>query len=112
MVSVLMQKVFRNSLFSNSIAVLLLRGTTIFSRIAALFVIAKLTNNSTFGMVSVAVAIAEIGKVAADFGTDTLSLKEYAIENDPIRQGQFAQTVAQTKLLCCGVFMCCWWAIF
>lgn len=96
-----MQKVFRNSLFSNSIAVLLLRGTTIFSRIAALLIIAKFTNNSDFGVVSVAVALAEIGKVAADFGTDTLSLKEYAIEEDPSRVRKFAKIMAKTKLLCC-----------
>jgi O-antigen/teichoic acid export membrane protein len=96
-----MQKVFRNSLFSNSIAVLLLRGTTIFSRIAALLIIAKFANNNDFGVVSVAVALAEIGKVAADFGTDTLSLKEYAIEQDPGRIRKFAKTVAKTKMLCC-----------
>jgi O-antigen/teichoic acid export membrane protein len=100
---VLMQKIFRNSIFSNSIAVLLLRGTTIFTRIAALFVIAKLTNSQAFGMVSIAVALAEIGKVVADFGTDTLSLKEYAIDADPGRLQVFAGTVAKTKLLCCSV---------
>jgi O-antigen/teichoic acid export membrane protein len=96
-----MQKVFRNNIFSNSIAVLLLRGTTIFTRIAALFVIAKLTNSQEFGMVSVAVALAEIGKVVADFGTDTLSLKEYAIDADPGRLQIFAGSVAKTKMLCC-----------
>jgi O-antigen/teichoic acid export membrane protein len=100
---VLMQKIFRNNIFSNSIAVLLLRGTTIFTRIAALFVIAKLTNSQAFGMVSIAVALAEIGKVVADFGTDTLSLKEYAIDADPGRLQKFAGTVARTKLLCCLV---------
>lgn len=100
---VLMQKILRNSIFSNSIAVLLLRGTTIFTRIAALFVIAKLTNSQAFGMVSIAVALAEIGKVVADFGTDTLSLKEYAIDADPGRLQVFAGTVAKTKLLCCLV---------
>jgi O-antigen/teichoic acid export membrane protein len=100
---IFMQKLLRNSLFSNSIAVLLLRGTTIFTRIAALFVIAKLTNSSEFGMVSVAVAMAEIGKVAADFGTDTLSLKEYAVESDPLKLQNFARSVAQVKTLCCGV---------
>jgi O-antigen/teichoic acid export membrane protein len=100
---VLMQKIFRNSIFSNSIAVLLLRGTTIFTRIAALFVIAKLTNSQAFGMVSIAVALAEIGKVVADFGTDTLSLKEYAIDSDPGKLQVFAGTVAKTKLLCCLV---------
>jgi O-antigen/teichoic acid export membrane protein len=98
-----MQKIFRNHVFSNSIAVLLLRGTTIFTRIAALFVIAKLTNSPEFGMVSIAVALAEIGKVVADFGTDTLSLKEYAITSDPGRLQKFAGTVAQTKLLCCSL---------
>ncbi len=98
-----MQKILRNSIFSNSIAVLLLRGTTIFTRIAALFVIAKLTNSQAFGMVSIAVALAEIGKVVADFGTDTLSLKEYAIDADPGRLQVFAGTVAKTKLLCCLV---------
>jgi O-antigen/teichoic acid export membrane protein len=96
-----MQKVFRNSIFSNSIAVLLLRGTTIFSRIAALLIIAKFTSNSEFGVVSIAVALAEIGKVAADFGTDTLALKEYAIEADPSRLRKFAKTTALTKLFCC-----------
>jgi O-antigen/teichoic acid export membrane protein len=96
-----MQKVFRNNIFSNSIAVLLLRGTTIFTRIAALFIIAKLTSSQAFGMVSVAVALAEIGKVVADFGTDTLSLKEYAIDVDPGRLQVFAGSVAKTKMLCC-----------
>jgi O-antigen/teichoic acid export membrane protein len=98
-----MQKIFRNHVFSNSIAVLLLRGTTIFTRIAALFVIAKLTNSPEFGMVSIAVALAEIGKVVADFGTDTLSLKEYAVTSEPGRLQKFAGTVAQTKLLCCSL---------
>ncbi len=98
-----MQKIFRNNIFSNSIAVLLLRGTTIFTRIAALFVIAKFTNSQEFGMVSVAVALAEIGKVVADFGTDTLSLKEYAIASEPQRLSKFAGTVAQTKFVCCLV---------
>jgi O-antigen/teichoic acid export membrane protein len=96
-----MQKIFRNNIFSNSIAVLLLRGTTIFTRIAALFVIAKFTNSQEFGMVSVAVALAEIGKVVADFGTDTLSLKEYAIASAPQRLSKFAGTVAHTKFVCC-----------
>jgi O-antigen/teichoic acid export membrane protein len=98
-----MQKIFRNNIFSNSIAVLLLRGTTIFTRIAALFVIAKFTNSQEFGMVSLAVALAEIGKVIADFGTDTLSLKEYAIASAPQRLSKFAGTVAQTKFVCCLV---------
>jgi O-antigen/teichoic acid export membrane protein len=96
-----MQKIFRNKIFSNSIAVLLLRGTTIFTRIAALFVIAKFTTSQEFGMVSVAVAFAEIGKVAADFGTDTLSLKEYAITADAARLKKFAGTVAHTKSILC-----------
>jgi O-antigen/teichoic acid export membrane protein len=96
-----MQKIFRNNIFSNSIAVLLLRGTTIFTRIAALFVIAKFTSSQEFGMVSVAVALAEIGKVVADFGTDTLSLKEYAITSEPQRLSKFAGTVAHTKFVCC-----------
>jgi O-antigen/teichoic acid export membrane protein len=98
-----MQKIFRNNIFSNSIAVLLLRGTTIFTRIAALFVIAKFTNSQEFGMVSVAVALAEIGKVVADFGTDTLSLKEYAIASEPQRLSKFAGTVAHAKFVCCLV---------
>jgi O-antigen/teichoic acid export membrane protein len=96
-----MQKIFRNNIFSNSIAVLLLRGTTIFTRIAALFVIAKFTSSQEFGMVSVAVALAEIGKVVADFGIDTLSLKEYAITSEPQRLSKFAGTVAHTKFVCC-----------
>jgi O-antigen/teichoic acid export membrane protein len=95
-----MQKLRNNSFFSNSIAVIFLRGTTIFTRIAALFMIAKMTNSSDFGMVSIAVAIAEIGKVVADFGTDTLSLKEYAINSDPIKLQDFALSVGKAKALC------------
>lgn len=97
---VYINKVWRSPVSSNSFAALLLRGTTISTRLIVLFIIASFATPAEFGRVAFAIAIAEIAKVIADFGIDTLSIREFAIMQVGKRQQIFACTVAITKFIC------------
>lgn len=90
----------RSPVLSNSLAALILRGTTISARLIVLFVIARFATPAEFGRVAYAIAIAEIAKVIADFGIDTLSIREFAILQVGKMQQIYASTVAITKFIC------------
>lgn len=97
-------EVSRSPVLSNSLAALVLRGTTISARLIVLFVIASFATPAEFGRVAYAVAIAEIAKVIADFGIDTLSIREFAVLQVGKMQQIYASTVAITKF-CCGIII-------
>lgn len=87
-------------LLANSGALVALRATNLLARLAVLFASARVTAPSQFGLVVFAMAVAEIGKVAADFGMDTLAIREYAADDpdDPGAHGRFAAALAAGKL--------------
>src|SRR4051794_21622943 len=90
----------RNSVFSNSVSLIVLRGSTTATRLLILFIIARFSAPKEFGLISYAIAVTEIAEVIADFGIDTMALREFAIMRDETAQRTFAKTVAIAKLLC------------
>ncbi|CAK0781285.1 membrane hypothetical protein [Gammaproteobacteria bacterium] len=92
-------KVWRGSVLSNSLAVLVVRGTTILLRLIIVFVIAGFATPNEFGRVAYSIAIAEIARVVADFGIDTLSIREFSILRMESERQIYASAVAITKLI-------------
>ena len=93
-------------LLANSTALVALRATNLLARLAVLFAIAHGVPPAAFGLVVFALAVAEIGKVAADFGMDTLAIREYAADappGDPGAHARFASALAAGKLLFGGL---------
>ncbi|HEY0735327.1 MAG TPA: oligosaccharide flippase family protein [Herpetosiphonaceae bacterium] len=89
-----------NPLVSNTLSVTILRGANTLTRVICLFIIARFLNPDIFGMIVFAMTVAEIAKVVADFGVDTLVIREFATtQNESYRQ-RLAATVAQTKIVC------------
>lgn len=92
-------------LLANSTALIALRATNLLARLAVLFAIAHVVPPSSFGLVVFALAVAEIGKVAADFGMDTLAIREFAADDprDPGAHARFAAALAAGKLVFGGL---------
>lgn len=86
-------------LFTNSTALIALRATNLLARLALLFAIAHVVPPATFGLVVFALSVTEIAKVAADFGMDTLAIREYAAETGRETHARFAAALAAGKLL-------------
>lgn len=81
---------------ANSAALIALRATNLLARLLILFAIARHVPPAAFGTVILVLSIAEIGKVLADFGLDTLAIREYSAPSPPAR---FAAGLAAAKLL-------------
>lgn len=86
-------------LLANSTALIALRATNLLARLALLFTIAHAVPPAAFGLVVFALSVTEIGKVAADFGMDTLSIREFAAERPPGEHARFAAALAAAKLV-------------
>jgi O-antigen/teichoic acid export membrane protein len=83
---------------ANSVAVVALRATNLLARLVVLFAIARHASPADFGRIVLALSVAEIAKVAADFGMDTLAIREYALDAPPGGHGRFAASLAAAKL--------------
>lgn len=88
---------------ANSAALVMLRGSNLALRLGLLFLIARAVAPSSFGVLVFALSVAEIGKVLADFGTDTLAIRGFAVENEARAQRAFAASLAGAKLVLSGV---------
>jgi O-antigen/teichoic acid export membrane protein len=84
----------KSKFVSSSLALMLLRGGNVLVRTLLLFCVAKLTMPSDFGLVTIALTVAEIGRYLADMGLDTLVTREYAISDKPDDAAGIAKTVA------------------
>jgi O-antigen/teichoic acid export membrane protein len=78
-------------------AIVMLRGTTMGTRLLVLFIIARFASPAEFGVISFALAVAEIVKGMADFGVDTFAIRELALREGE-QQEIFASIAAATKL--------------
>lgn len=89
-------------LVANSTALVALRATNLLARLLVMFAIAHAVPPAAFGLVVFAMSVAEIGKVAADFGMDTLAIREFAVDSpahDPATHARFAAGLAAGKVL-------------
>ena len=84
---------------ANSTAVVALRAANLGARLLLLFTIAHQVAPASFGLLVFAMSVAEIGKVVADFGMDTLAIREYAMERAPGAHAGFAAGLAAAKLV-------------
>jgi O-antigen/teichoic acid export membrane protein len=85
-------------MFSNTISILFVKGFSVSARIISLLLLAKFSSPDTFGIISLMVAAAEILKFIADFGIDTLSVRDFAISPNKKVKGIIASNVALIKL--------------
>src|SRR5204862_1744400 len=75
---------------ANTAALVVLRGSNLALRLGLLFLIARAVLPPEFGRLVLALSVAELGKVLADFGMDTLAIREYALAADRAEAGAFA----------------------
>ncbi|MFJ2989761.1 oligosaccharide flippase family protein [Collimonas sp. NPDC087041] len=68
---------FKNIL-GNSILTALIRGASFGVRIFALLISARYSEPAYFGTIALFFTVAEIGRLVADFGVDTYTMREYA----------------------------------
>jgi O-antigen/teichoic acid export membrane protein len=69
----------------------------------SLFILAKFSSPEEFGIISLMLAAAEILKVIADFGIDTLSVRDFAITRSKKKKNIIASNIALIKFIS-GVF--------
>jgi O-antigen/teichoic acid export membrane protein len=86
-------------LFTNTVAIIIVKGLTMAFRILCIFVLAKTSPKEFFGLISFAVSTAEIFKVLADLGIDTFSIREFSISNDKIHKSTLSTNFAAIKFL-------------
>jgi O-antigen/teichoic acid export membrane protein len=83
----------------NSIATLIVRGSVVAVRVVVLYFVARRSEVEVFGYIGIALSLAEIGKVVADFGLDTLSVREYALAGPSVRRSELIRLVAANKVV-------------
>jgi O-antigen/teichoic acid export membrane protein len=86
-------------LVANSTALVALRATNLIARLILMFAIAHAVPPAAFGLVVLALSLGEIGKVVADFGMDTLAIREYAVDLEPGAHERFASALAAAKVV-------------
>lgn len=70
------------SILKNSILTALIRGASFGVRIFALLIAARYSEPAYFGTIALFFTVAEIGRLVADFGIDTYTMREYASHRD------------------------------
>jgi O-antigen/teichoic acid export membrane protein len=93
-------------MLSNTISILFVKGFSIFARIISLLILAKFSSPDEFGIISLMVSAAEILKFVADFGIDTLSVRDFAISPNKKTKCIIASNVAVIKLILGLVVYC------
>lgn len=94
----------RASVLGNGLALVVLRAGNLVTRLVLSFVLARDLPTATFGAIVLALSVAEVGKVVADFGMDTIAIREYAASRES-SPGRFASTLALGKWLG-GLIVC------
>jgi O-antigen/teichoic acid export membrane protein len=79
------------------IALVGMRATSLAARLILLFLIARHSPPAEFGLVVFALSVAEIARVLADFGLDTLAIREYAPDAPPGAHARFAASLLGAK---------------
>lgn len=69
-------------ILKNSILTALIRGASFGVRIFALLIAARYSEPAYFGTIALFFTVAEIGRLVADFGIDTYTMREYASHRD------------------------------
>jgi O-antigen/teichoic acid export membrane protein len=91
-------KCLNQPLFTNAFAIVVVRGTTMATRLLVLFLIARHVEPKIFGVISLVLAIVEISKCLADFGADTIAVREFAVRSQ-VEQKDFARILSVTKFV-------------
>jgi O-antigen/teichoic acid export membrane protein len=86
-------------MITNTISILFVKGFSISARIILLLFLAKFTSPDEFGVISLMVAAAEILKFVADFGIDTLSIRDFAISPNRKTREILASNIALIKVI-------------
>ena len=89
---------WNHPVLSNTAALVVVRAANLGARVLLLLLIARQVPPSSFGLIVLALSIAEIGKVVADFGMDTLAIRQYAA-GTPESHSRFAASLAAAKLI-------------
>ncbi len=89
----------RRPIITNTAALILLRGTTVGTRVLAMFLIARFAAPNDFGNLAFLLSVVEITKIIADFGLDTLAVRELAIKNQVELAQAFINSLAVAKLI-------------
>ena len=88
---------------ANTAALVVLRGSNLAVRLGLLFLIARAVQPPEFGRLVLALSVAEVCKVVADFGMDTLAIREYALAADRAAVSVFAGSFAWCRVACAAV---------
>ena len=88
---------------ANTSALVVLRGSNLALRLGLLFLIARAVQPPEFGHLVLALSVAEVGKVLADFGMDTIAIREYALAADRVTVSEFAGSFAWCRVVCAAV---------
>ncbi|HXS83859.1 MAG TPA: polysaccharide biosynthesis C-terminal domain-containing protein [Methylomirabilota bacterium] len=88
---------------ANTSALVILRGSNLAVRLGLLFLIARAVQPQDFGRLVLALSVAEVGKVLADFGMDTLAIREYALAADRGAVSRFAGSFAAGRVVCAAL---------
>lgn len=94
-----LRALLRRPLVANSAALIALRAGNLAARLVLLFVIARVVSPASFGVVVLAVSAAEVAKVVADFGMDTIAIRTWAAGTPGAAHHRFAAALGGAKLL-------------
>ena len=90
----------RRPVLANTGALVVLRGSNLAVRLGLLFLIARQVPPESFGHLVLSLAVVEVAKVLADFGMDTLAIREYAVPRPPGELATFTASFAALRAMC------------
>jgi len=85
------------SVITNSFSTLIVRGTTLGTRVLAFILLAKIADQNAFGMLAFLMACTEIFRVIADMGLDNYTIKNISQSKSEEETNHILSTAATQK---------------
>lgn len=102
----------KSSIIINSFATLIVRGTTLGTRVLAFILLAKIADQSVFGMLAFLMACTEIFRVIADMGLDNYTIKNISQARNEYDINHILSTAATQKYISALLIFLLYFSIF
>ena len=102
----------KSSIIINSFATLIVRGTTLGTRVLAFILLAKIADQNVFGMLAFLMACTEIFRVIADMGLDNYTIKNISQVRNEYDINHILSTAATQKYISALLIFLLYFSIF
>jgi len=100
------------SIIINSFSTLIVRGTTLGTRVLAFILLAKIADQNVFGMLAFLMACTEIFRVIADMGLDNYTIKNISQAKTEKDLSNILSTAATQKIISAALIFLLYFTVF